>query len=304
MGISVGVNPPKTPVTEKSSDVAPATLPNVCKMPGTPFTPTPLPNIGRSSDSLTDGTTTVKIESKKVAIKGSYYMSKGSPDKASQGTGGGLISSKVEGKTEFVAPGSINVKAEGKNIQILGDAMTNNGGSPANSATIPGNIQPPQTPSVHEIECTGKTHPAKGGEPWSECDYKQFCAKIEEVKKQMEPDSGAIEPGYEFKRGASKKARREGNAAAADFREEWNTNQSGMSEDQKKADFYDDCAYEEADNGADVTKFSPDHVHEIQLGGSILGPFKWCKSYVNESLGGHMRAVKPDQHTSISADCC
>jgi hypothetical protein len=35
------------------------------------------------------------------------------------------------------------VKAEGKNIQLLGDAMTNNGGSPANSGTVPGNQQAP-----------------------------------------------------------------------------------------------------------------------------------------------------------------
>ncbi len=144
--ISVGVNPPKTPVTEGSIDMAPATLPNVCKMPGppAPFIPTPLPNIGRSACSLTDGTTTVTIEGKKIAIKGSYYMSQPSPDVASQGTGGGVVSSKTQGKTEFVAPGSMNVKAEGKNIQLLGDAMTNNGGSPTNSATVPGNKQPPE----------------------------------------------------------------------------------------------------------------------------------------------------------------
>ena len=128
MTISVGVNPPKTPVTEDSMDLSLATLPNVCKMPGppAPFIPTPLPNLGKSSDSLTDATTTVKIEGKKVAIRGSYYMSKLSADMASKGTGGGIISSTTEGKTEFVAPGSMNVKAEGKNIQLLGDAMTNN----------------------------------------------------------------------------------------------------------------------------------------------------------------------------------
>lgn len=143
--ISVGVNPPKTPVTEGSSDVAPATLPNVCKMPGppAPFVPTPLPNVGQSSDRLNDATSTVKIEGTKVAIKGSYYMSQPSGDVASQGTGGGIVSATVQGKTEFVAPGSMTVKAEGKNIQLLGDAMTNNGGSPANSGTLPGNQQAP-----------------------------------------------------------------------------------------------------------------------------------------------------------------
>ena len=127
--ISVGVNPPKTPVTEGSMAMSPADVPNVCKMPGppAPFIPTPLPNFGRSADRLADCTSTVTIEDKKIAIKGSYYMSQPSPDVASQGTGGGLISSKTQGKTKFVAPGSMDVKAEGKNIQLLGDAMTNNG---------------------------------------------------------------------------------------------------------------------------------------------------------------------------------
>jgi uncharacterized Zn-binding protein involved in type VI secretion len=117
-------------------------------MPGppAPFIPTPLPNFGRSADRLNEATTTVKIEGKKIAIKGSYYMSQPSPDVASKGTGGGIVSSSTQGKTEFVAPGSMNVKAEGKNIQLLGDAMTNNGGSPANSGTLPGNNQPPVPP--------------------------------------------------------------------------------------------------------------------------------------------------------------
>lgn len=155
--VSVGVNPPKTPVTEGSSDIAPATLPNVCKMPGppAPFVPTPLPNIGQSSDRLTDATSTVKIEGKKVAIKGAYYMSQPSPDVASQGTGGGIVSSKTQGKTEFVAPGSMDVKADGKNIQLLGDAMTNNGGSPSNAATTPGNQQAPTTKVMLDCGETG-----------------------------------------------------------------------------------------------------------------------------------------------------
>ena len=153
----VSVNPPKTPVTEGSGDKSPATLPNVCKMPGppAPFVPTPLPNIGQSSDTLTDGTTTVKFEGKKVAIKGAYYMSKLSGDMASKGTGGGLISSTTEGKTKFVAPGSMNVKADGKNIQLLGDAMTNDGSNPTNSGTLPGNIQiigPPSSVTIKQIK--------------------------------------------------------------------------------------------------------------------------------------------------------
>jgi hypothetical protein len=140
--MKTSVNKPKTPVTEGSSDTSPATLPNVCKMPGppAPFVPTPLPNVGRSADRLNDATSTVKIEDKKVAIKGSHYKSQPSGDVASQGTGGGIVSATVQGKTEFVAPGSMDVKAEGSNVQLLGDAMTNND---SNSGTMPGNQQPP-----------------------------------------------------------------------------------------------------------------------------------------------------------------
>jgi uncharacterized Zn-binding protein involved in type VI secretion len=136
--MSISVNPPHTPVTEGSGGKALATTPNVCKMPGppAPFVPTPLPNLGTSGDRLNSGTTTVKFEGKKVAIKGSHFMSQPSGDVASQGTGGGLISAKVQGKTEWLAPGSMDVKAEGKNIQLLGDAMGNNGGSPVNAATM------------------------------------------------------------------------------------------------------------------------------------------------------------------------
>ena len=136
-------------------DTAPASLPNVCKMPGPPppFVPSPLPNIGKSGDKLSKCTKKVLFENKKVAIKGSYYMSIG--DMASKGTGGGLLSATTHGKTEFVAPGSMNVKAEGKNIQLLGDAMTNNGSSKNTGATLPGNLQPSAPPAVGaaELEC-------------------------------------------------------------------------------------------------------------------------------------------------------
>ena len=50
---SVGIHPPKTPVTKGSNGIAKATLPNVCKMPGppAPFVPSPLPNIAKSGNS-------------------------------------------------------------------------------------------------------------------------------------------------------------------------------------------------------------------------------------------------------------
>ncbi|REG30758.1 uncharacterized protein DUF4150 [Archangium gephyra] len=156
---TVSVNPPRTPVTEGSDGKAPATLPNICKMPGppAPFVPAPLPNVGTSGDKLNKATKKVFIEGKKIAIKGSYFMSTG--DLPSKPQGGGLISGQTHGKTEWVAPGSMDTKAEGKNIQLLGDAMTNNGGSPANSGTLPGEVQstataiPTAEEKLQEIAC-------------------------------------------------------------------------------------------------------------------------------------------------------
>jgi len=123
---SVAINPPKTPVTENSSGIKIAALPNVCKMPGppAPFVPTPLPNIGKSDDQPSGYSTTVKMMGTKVAIKGASFKSKG--DIASKATGGGLVSASTHDVTEFVGPGSMNVKIEGKNVQLLGDVMTNN----------------------------------------------------------------------------------------------------------------------------------------------------------------------------------
>jgi hypothetical protein len=140
----VSVNAPRTPVTEGSSGIAAATLPNVCKMPGppAPFVPTPLPNIGKSGTDPKGYSKTVTIEGQKVGIRGATFGSMG--DVASKGTGGGIVSSNVEGPTSFVGPGSMDVKIEGKNVQLLGDPMLNNcgpSGSPPNAATMMGVLQ-------------------------------------------------------------------------------------------------------------------------------------------------------------------
>jgi uncharacterized Zn-binding protein involved in type VI secretion len=142
--MSVTVNPPKTPVTKGSNGIATATLPNICKMPGppAPFVPTPLPNIGKSDKSPKGYSKKVKIDGQTVAIRGATFESMG--DVASKGTGGGLISANVEGPTKFVGPGSMDVKIEGKNVQLLADPMLNNcgaAGSPPNSATLLGVLQ-------------------------------------------------------------------------------------------------------------------------------------------------------------------
>ncbi len=153
--MSVGVNPPKTPVTKGSNGVAAATVPNVCKMPGppAPFVPSPLPNIGKSGSSPKGYTKKVKVKGKNVAIKGATFKSMG--DMASKGTGGGLISANTHGPTKFITPGSMDVKMEGKNVQLLSDMMLNNcgpSGSPPNSATLAGVLQAPAPPALATIE--------------------------------------------------------------------------------------------------------------------------------------------------------
>ncbi|QRK08423.1 DUF4150 domain-containing protein [Archangium violaceum] len=168
----VTVNFPKTPVTKGSSGVAAATLPNVCKMPGppAPFVPTPLPNIGKSGDSPQGYSKTVTIDGNAVAITGASFGSQG--DMASKGMGGGLISSNTHGPTKFLGPGSMNVKIEGKNVQLLGDPMLNNcgpSGSPANAATMTGIIQASGVMAViygDDLPCglCGNTHPLEAGE--------------------------------------------------------------------------------------------------------------------------------------------
>lgn len=154
--MSVSVNPPKTPVTKGSSGIAAATIPNICKMPGppAPFVPAPLPNIGKSGDSPKGYSKKVKIEGNPVAIKGASFKSIG--DMASKGTGGGIISANTHGPTKFVGPGSMDVKIEGKNVQLLSDPMLNNcgpSGSPPNSATLLGVLQAAGLIAVTGDEC-------------------------------------------------------------------------------------------------------------------------------------------------------
>ncbi|HEX6750882.1 MAG TPA: PAAR-like domain-containing protein [Longimicrobium sp.] len=139
---TVGINPPKTPVTTGSRGTAKATTPNVCKMPGppAPFVPSPLPNIAKSGSSPQGYSKDVTIEGNTVAIRGAMFESMG--DLASKGTGGGLISANTHGPAKFITFGSLDVKIEGKSVHLLGEPMLNNcgpTGSPPNTgATLQG----------------------------------------------------------------------------------------------------------------------------------------------------------------------
>jgi uncharacterized Zn-binding protein involved in type VI secretion len=134
--MKTAIHPPRTPVTAGSKGTAAATLPNVCKMPGppAPFVPTPLPNIARSSVQLARRQQDRQDRRQVVAIRGATFGSTG--DIASKATGGGLVSANTHGPAKFIGPGSLNVKIEGKPVQLLGDAMTNNNSNPPNAGTI------------------------------------------------------------------------------------------------------------------------------------------------------------------------
>ncbi len=179
---SVGIHPPKTPVTKGSIGIAKATTPNVCKMPGppAPFVPSPLPNIAKSGMSPKGYSKKVKIESNTVAIRGASFKSMG--DMASKGTGGGLISANTHGPAKFITPGSLTVKIEGKSVHLLGEPMLNNcgpSGSPPNTgATMVGEDQDDQK---KEEKCT---HPKTRRDPPEDAARK----KPENQVKQMESE--------------------------------------------------------------------------------------------------------------------
>lgn len=122
MGVTVAVN--KFSLSHKNANgIAAATIPDVCKTPspGGPV-PIPYPNIARS-DSLDNGTKTIKADGGNMcAIKGSEY-SRSTGDEP--GTAGGVKSSTNMKEAKWITY-SMDVKLEGQNACRLSDKMTNN----------------------------------------------------------------------------------------------------------------------------------------------------------------------------------
>jgi hypothetical protein len=122
MGVTVGIN--KLSLSHKGANgIAVATVPDVCKTPspGGPV-PVPYPNIARS-DSLANGTKTVKADGNNMcANKGSEYSSSNGDE---PGTAGGVKSSTNMKEAKWITY-SFDVKLEGKNACRLSDSMTNN----------------------------------------------------------------------------------------------------------------------------------------------------------------------------------
>jgi Domain of unknown function (DUF4150) len=122
MGTSVGVN--KLSIVNADTNGVTIAFPDVCKTPAppAPFVPIPYPNIAKSGDTA-QGTKKVKAEGKPICVKDSNFsMSTG--DEAGT-AGGGIASSKIKGKAEFVNF-SFDVQFEGKNVPRTFDLMLHN----------------------------------------------------------------------------------------------------------------------------------------------------------------------------------
>ncbi len=121
MGVTVGVN--NLSVVHKGSGGVTIAFPDVCKTP-TPGGPVPIPypNIAQSSDTA-KGTKKVKCDGNPTCVKDSNFrMSTG--DEAGS-AGGGVVSSKIKGKAEFVNV-SFDVTFEGKGVARAFDLMLHN----------------------------------------------------------------------------------------------------------------------------------------------------------------------------------
>lgn len=120
MPVTVGVN--FMSVVHKASNGVTIAFPDVCKTPS-PAGPIPIPypNIAMSTDT-DKGTKKVKCDGESTCVKDSNFkMSTG--DEA--GSAGGVASSKIKGKAEFVNF-SFDVKFEGKNVARAFDLMLHN----------------------------------------------------------------------------------------------------------------------------------------------------------------------------------
>jgi hypothetical protein len=122
MGTSVGVN--KLSIVNADTNGVTIAFPDVCKTPAppAPFVPIPYPNIAKSGDTA-KGTKKVKAEGKPICTKDSNFsMSTGDEGGTA---GGGVVSSKIKGKAEFVNF-SFDVQFEGKNVPRSFDLMLHN----------------------------------------------------------------------------------------------------------------------------------------------------------------------------------
>ena len=122
MPVTVGVN--KLSIVNSDSNGVTIAFPDVCKTPAppAPFVPIPYPNIAKSGD-MAQGTKQVTAGGNPICVKDSNFSTSTGDEGGS--AGGGMISSKIKGKAEFVNF-SFDVQFEGKNVPRSFDLMLHN----------------------------------------------------------------------------------------------------------------------------------------------------------------------------------
>ena len=225
--------------------------------------PIPYPNIAMSSD-LAKGTTTVKADGGNMcAIFGSEF-SRSTGDEP--GTAGGVASSTFIKEATWITF-SFDVKIEGKAACRLTDKMFHNH---QNTVNMGGLLQAP-LPMVMVLTCE---------DDWTDCQKRQMQAKAAKM------DSIAQKKGGLTTRG-TKKLSAAKTSWQAKFARDWNNpDPKGWPEfynpKMQETHFYDDCA--KTDDPL-AKGMQADHVQEVQLGGSVKGPFLWLDKDVNGASG-------------------
>lgn len=121
MPVTVGAN--NLSVVHKDSGGVTQAFPDVCKTP-TPGGPVPIPypNIAMSSNTA-QGSQKVKCDGNPICLENSNFSTSTGDEAGS--AGGGVASSKIKGKAEFVNF-SFDVKVEGKGVARALDLMLHN----------------------------------------------------------------------------------------------------------------------------------------------------------------------------------
>ena len=284
MGVTIHVNGMLSSLAHKGSmGIAKSTLPDVCKTPspGGPV-PVPYPVIVSMSNSLKKGTKTVKVDGKKMAaVKGSEF-SRCNGDEP--GTAGGVKSSTNMKEATWLLY-SFDVKLDGKNACRLSDKMMMNHG---NTGCLGGFIQGPVAgEGIIDLEC-------KDG--WTECQKKQMKAKAAQMNATAKKKGGLST------RPTAGRIRDAADSWAAKFGRDWNKSnpknwQEFSDPSKQKTHFFDDCAKTDDPKGNNM---QADHVHEVQLGGRVEGPFLWLDAKVNGASGGQIKSARSQGATKIT----
>jgi hypothetical protein len=282
MAVTIHVNGTSNSLVHKGSNgIAKNTMPDVCKTPspGGPV-PVPYPVIISISSDLDKGTKTIKVDSGNMAaVKGSEF-SRCTGDEP--GTAGGVKSSTNMKEATWLLY-SFDVKLEGKNACRLTDKMLMNHGNTVCLAGV--TQQPVPGEGIMILECEAN---------WTDCQKKQMKAKAAEM------DAIAKQRGSLQTRATAGRIRDAADTWAAKFGRDWNNPnpkgwQNFANPSKQTPHFYDDCAKTDDPKGQ---KMEADHLHEVQLGGRVEGPFRWLDREVNGASGRQIKRQRDEGITS------